>query len=85
MIVKLMVLGCWTSTILSCAKAITLDGKRQAPGLIPLNPVGIYGSLDVSITRLTPTLERCDMMIVAFHVCGCGWDMTSLSLQLKRT
>ncbi|CAL5220019.1 g1965 [Coccomyxa viridis] len=47
--IKLVVLCCWANTILNCADAITPGGKRQAPGLIPLNPVGIYGSLDTAL------------------------------------
>lgn len=43
----LFALLCLSFCLIS-SQAITQGGRRAPPGLVPLNPVGIYGSMEVS-------------------------------------
>ena len=67
---RLIFLLCWTSTVYWRTNAITEGGKRAPPGLVPLNPVGIYGSLDVRLRRLKQARCKlcCLTMICLFRL-----------------
>ena len=83
---RLIFILCWTSTVYLRTDAITEGGKRAPPGLVPLNPVGIYGSLDVRLRRLTRARYKlyCSDMICLFKLINVS-QMPRYSLHLRET